>query len=153
MIPMIHQRPVHYLSVWPIASFVLALIIAFGARADLAPEKYYGVSVEDASAQASGAGGNSVLKLRIVNEGTEPLIFLGVVSERITNSRILAKTDDKTRRVFESVRIPADEELDLISSHLVVELLDLKSPFRSGETVTLKLSFPRGDIPIDIHIH
>lgn len=123
------------------------------ARADLVPEIYYGATIKDARAQASAAGGNSELRLRIINDGAEPLIFLGVQSEFITRSKILAHTSRGKFRPLGSVRIPVEEELDLNTNHMVVELSGLKVPFTAGQVVTLNLSFVSGVIPIEVHIH
>lgn len=79
-------RVAHLISAWLV---VVLFLTTAPARADLAPDTYSSTTIEDASVSASKTGGTSVLRLRIIDEGTELLIFFGVQSGNIEGSRIL----------------------------------------------------------------
>ena len=68
-------------------------------------------------------------------------------------ARKIARTQHAGRAVLDSITIPSEEMLDLTSNHLLIELSNLKRPFRKGETVSLALSFLRGRVPIEAHVH
>ena len=86
-----------------------AIVDSLPASADAIPDQYSGVTITDATAQAAPSGGNSVLRFRLVNEGTEPLTLLGVTSEQITESRILGQTSHGTPESLGSINIPVEE--------------------------------------------
>ena len=130
-----------------------AIVDSLPASADAIPDQYSGVTITDATAQAAPSGGNSVLRFRLVNEGTEPLTLLGVTSEQITESRILGQTSHGTPESLGSINIPVEETLDLQSFHLKIELSGMKRSYVSGQVVTLNLAMVRGEFPINAHVH
>ena len=132
---------------------LLAMAASTTAIADAAPENLYGLRIEDARVAAAQVGGGSVLRVRIVNEGAEPLLFLGAKSKEFGTSIILARTQHSHPAVPESVTVPVEESLDLASHHLLVKLSGLRREFNAGETVSLNLSFLRGTVPIQAHVH
>jgi len=123
------------------------------AKADPAPEIFYGATIEGAQLDASDIGETSMLRFRIVNDGAEPLILLGATSDDFGRSKILAYTSHATPVDLESVAVPIEEELGLDSFHLTIELSELKTKFRAGQIITLNLAFVRGEIPIQAHVH
>ena len=143
----------HRLRCLAICLSLLATAVSHTAVADAVPESIYGLTIEDVRVEAAPIGENTVIRLRIINDGAEPLMFIGVESENITASRILARTQHHAPATLESVTIPVEETLDLSSNHLFVELSGLRHAFKVSETVTLKLSFLRGTVPVQAHVH
>lgn len=152
MIEMLFRVP-RRIALATVISALLAMAASTAAIADAAPENLYGLRIEDARVAAAQVGGDSVLRVQIVNEGAEPLLFLGAQSEIFGASIILARTQHSGPAVLESVTVPVEETLDLASNHLLVKLSGLRREFNAGETVSLNLSFLRGTVPIQAHVH
>lgn len=134
-------------------NILFAMAASTAAIADAAPENLYGLTIEDARVTAAQLGGDTVLRIRIVNDSAEPLVFIGAESEEFRASKILARTQHDGPAVLESVPIPVEETLDLASNHLLLKLSGLRREIQSGETVSLNLSFLRGSVPIQAHVH
>ena len=130
-----------------------AMAVSGTAIADPPPDDRYGLVIASVRVESAPAGGATILRARIVNDAAEPLILLGAEAKSVGTSRILARTRHAGRAVLDSITISSEEMLDLGSNHLLIELSDLKRPFRNGETVSLALSFLRGTVPIEAHVH
>ena len=137
------------------ALFLLAPAMAVSSApiADPPPDYLYGLVIDSVRVDSAPTGGATILRVRIVNDAAEPLILLGAEAQSVGASRILARTQHAGRAVLDSITIPSEEMLDLGSNHLLIELSNLKRPFRKGETISLALSFLRGTVPIEAHVH
>lgn len=116
----------------------------------------YQVAVDHALLRPAKAGDNALLKLRIQNRGTNIVHLLRVESPVTRGSRIIF--DDGRRRSgsLDSVAIRPGEELDLASSHMWIELIDLMEPLIDGQHVPLRIVFaPAGwvEVTADVGAH
>lgn len=136
--------------------FALAFVLFFSAPVAAHTDFSYQVAVDHALLRPAKAGDNALLKLRIQNRGTSIIHLLRVESPITTGSRIIF--DDGRRRSgsLESVAILPGEELDLASSHMWIELLELTEPLRDGQHVPLRLVFAFAgwvDVTADVGAH
>ncbi len=131
----------------------LAILSLHPALADELPSHHGQISVEAAWITAAEKGGYSVLRFRLVNDGRVPAHLLGVNTTVADSARILARVDDRKAVAMNSLSVPADEELDLTTNHLWVELGPLRQTVQPGQIINVKLLFLRGDLDIEAHVH
>lgn len=137
------------------AALVIAVAGGVGipAMADELPGYHGALVVEDVHATSAPAGGRSIVRFRIVNDGRDPVHLLDVETDLASESQIVARTSDRETTVLESVGIRADSELDLTTNHMWIELEGLTRAVAAGETFPLDLVFMRGRFDVDAHVH
>lgn len=141
-----------------VLGLLFALVFGFFFSAPAAAHTDFSdqVAVDHALLGPAKAGDNALLKLRIQNRGTSVIHLLRVESPVTSGSRIIF--DDGRRRSgsLDSVAIRPGEELDLASSHMWIELLELTEPLVLGQHVSLRIVFaPAGwvEVTADVGAH
>jgi copper(I)-binding protein len=129
------------------------MLMAPVARADASPERFGDVTIIDAAVQSAPQGGNSEVRFRLVNESAESLTIIGVDSGLVSGSKILARTGHGQMVDLGSISVPAEETLNLHSSHLKIELTNVKRELQTDDVISLNLVLMRGTIPFKAHVH
>jgi len=111
------------------------------------------LQIEEATATPALTGACTTIRLRIVNSGYQAASLLSIESPAAPTSRMLGRIGDRHTVDLKSAHIPADDVLDLITSHLRFEMCGLNAPLKAGETFPASLVFSIGALPIEIHVH
>ena len=135
---------------------VCALLLLLSARpvaADSIVRLGNDLKIDSTSAQPAPAGGCTRVRLRVVNEGTRNVNLLGASSAVAEQTLLVARIDPINAVSLPSIAIPAQETLDLDSSHLWLELCGLNKPLAPGDSFTLTVEFVgwRTDVDVDVH--
>lgn len=111
------------------------------------------LKIDSTSTQPAPAGGCTRVRLRLVNDGTNDVHLLGGSSAVAERARLVARIDPVNAVTLPSIAIPAQETLDLDSSHLWFELCGLNRPLATGDSFTLTVEFVgwRADVDVDVH--
>lgn len=133
----------------------LALAIGLVSAAGDEPSRDFGsgVNVEAVSATAAPVGGTSELRFRILNEGTQKLVFLGVTTPVAERANLVARTGSSRTSVLQSFSISPDDVFDLTTSHLRYELFPLKRRLAAGNEFPVTLNFVGFNIEVSAHVH
>lgn len=128
--------------------FWSAPVLADGS-ADAVP----GLSVEDAIVTPSARGGTARVRLRIENFSGRSVALTGARSLRSRSAVIVRRVRGSVTPLKEPIFIVQNEELDLRSSHLWIELRNVKRKIGMGDDVPLELIFDTGVVRVDAHAH
>jgi len=123
------------------------------ASADKIYPRGGGIQIEEASATPALKGNCATIRLRIVNSGYQAENLLRIESPAALASRMLGRIGDRHTVDLESVHIPADDALDLTTSHFRFEMCGLNAPLEAGDIFPASLVFSVGALPIEIHVH
>lgn len=136
---------------------ILVLSLTFGAvgsaNADQLPYHYGQIIVENVWVTPGRKGSQSILRLRIINDGTDHEHLLRVETSIAEDSRIVGRISDHRTTTFDSFSIRADSELDLTDSEMWIELGPLVRDVRPGESIPVNLVFVKGRIHAEAHVH
>lgn len=137
--------------------WVLAVAPLAPARADLPPLHAGHVVVEQAFATPGQVSGSSQLRFRIRNDAAQSFHLMGVRTAVAGSARIVARTSDTETTDMDSIVVPADGVLDLLTSHMWVSLEDLSVDLDPGSEfdAELILHFPSGSwtMTVQVHVH
>ena len=111
------------------------------------------VTVSAVNTLVADQGRSTRLKLRIRNDGSDVLNFLGVTSEVAEGSKLRGRIGHSHKNGLESLAIPPEETLELDTSHLWLSLEKLSRPLTAGETFQATLLFSSGKLPVVVHVH
>jgi copper(I)-binding protein len=111
------------------------------------------VSIEAAHVSATKAGGTAQLQFKITNQGNEPVNLRSVRSHLAQNSRVTIFDPYQGRQVINDLSVLRDETLDLSSSHIRVELINLSKDIEPGSTIEFELIFRRFSTTAEAHVH
>lgn len=111
------------------------------------------VSVEAAHVSATNAGGTALLQFKITNNGREPVNLRSVRSDFARTSRVTIFDPYEGRQVIEDLSVLRDETLDLASSHIRVELINLIKDIEPGSTIEFEMVFRRFSATAEAHVH
>ena len=137
-----------------VTTLIVTFVAAFGASAGIdSAVTYYGRLVIDQATVTPGeTGENSVLRIRIINEGTDAEYLLGLKASVAKRTRLVARLGDRDTATMESFAIRADDMLDLGSSHMWVELGPLVAPLKAGQSISVELVFLSSRVPIEVAV-
>jgi copper(I)-binding protein len=111
------------------------------------------VSVEAAHVLATKAGGTAQLQFKITNNGNESVNLTSVRSNLTQVSRITIFDPYQGRQVIDDLSVQRDETLDLASSHIRVELINLTKDIKPGSTIVFELVFRKFSATAEAHVH
>lgn len=111
------------------------------------------VSIEAAHVLATEAGGTSQLQFKITNNGRESVNLTSVRSSLAQDARITIFDPYQGRQVIEDLSVQRDETLDLASSHIRVELINLTKDIEPGSTIEFELVFRKFSATALAHVH
>ncbi len=132
---------------------VLALGLSTGAAvSDDAPSVFQSARIERATLTPSDVGGVSILRLFITNESVNQLTIMSVKGPSHGQSKIMVQVNTATYAGLDSIPLINEEVLDMTSSHMIVELSDLKTAIRLDEKIHLKLILANGELPFTAHV-
>lgn len=143
----------HRLVTWIAFAFVVLLATAELADADQLPDHRGQMIVENVWVTPAGAGGWSMLRLRITNESGEHAHLLGVEAPVSQSARIVGRIDDHRTTTLESINVRPHSVLDLSTDYVWIELGPLALAVKPGESIPLDLVFSRGRVRVDAHVH
>lgn len=137
--------------------WVLAAVLMAPARADLPPVHAGHIVIEQAFATPGQVGGSSQLRFRIRNDTAQSFHLMGVRTAVAGSAQIVARTSDLETTVMDSIVVPADGVLDLLTSHMWMALEDLSVDLEPGGEfdAELILHFPNGSwtVTLQVHVH
>ena len=111
------------------------------------------VSVEAAHVSAAKAGGTAQLQFKITNHGSDPVNLSSVRSKLTELSRVTIFDPYQGRQVIDDLSVRRDETLNLDSSHIRVELINLSKDIEPGSTIEFELMFRRFSTIAEAHVH
>ena len=140
-----------------VISAILALSAVLGAgglaKADQPPDHHGKVIIENVWATPAREGGQSMLRLRIINESHDHAHLIGIETPVAKGARIVGRTSDHETTTFDSMSVRADGEIDLTTDHIWIELGPLAREVKAGESIPLELIFVRSRVPAEAHVH
>ena len=140
----------------PRLSFIhIALLMLFSAPAvaDEQAELMEAIDIDRATASPALAGTCTEVHFEITNRSDQSVHLLGLESAFASSVRLVARVDTDRTVTMESTTIPAEETLDLTTSHLSFELCGLKKPLRLGDVLEVTLDFVTWKQAVSIHVH
>lgn len=111
------------------------------------------VSVEAAHVSAAKAGGTAQLQFKITNHSNEPVNLRSVRSKLAQLSRVTIFDPYQGRQVIDDLSVRRDETLNLDSSHIRVDLINLAKDMEPGSTMEFELVFRRFSTTAEAHVH
>ena len=111
------------------------------------------IIIDTAHATAVEAGGDTQIEFRVTNIGRRPLNLQAVQSDFATGSRIVVSDPFDGPFEVDDLSLLHDETLDLASSHIRVELLNLTQSIETGSTVEFELVFRQFITAGRAHVH
>ncbi len=136
----------------------LVVIIAIGAlspptSADESFEPISGVSVLNATATPADVGETTRLQFRLENFSSSDMTLIGVKSEKAGSGAIIVSDGEGGRSETPQLLIKEEETLDFETSHIWLELRNLKEPATTGGVMPFELVFRSGALPGRAHVH
>ena len=123
------------------------------AIADDVKNDDYAVSVEAANVPATKVGGTAQLQFKIINHGNESVNLRSVRSDLAQVTRMTISDPFLGRQAIDDLSVLRDETLDLDTSHIKVELINLKEDIKPGTTIEFELVFRRFSTTAEAHVH
>lgn len=133
-----------------LAFLILAPITAL---TDESSEPISGLYIEDAIATPARAGETALVGFRIDNFSGRSVRFLGVRSERSESAAIMLRSRRSGAQEAETLFLRHDETLDLLTSHMWIELRNVTDEIKTGDTVAFELIFGTGTVQAQAHAH
>lgn len=141
------------IAVRSVVIFLLSTLTGASGYAD-EPALYFGnVTVLQATATAVPAGGYSVLRFKLINNGSQSLQFLGIETDLAEESKLMVHLGAEDWTTLESISVPSGEVLDLHSSHFYVLMGPLRRPLKEGDVFDAQLKLVSAEIPTLFHVH
>ena len=135
------------------ATFATAMLWNLPAHADGSADSVPGLSVEDAIVTPVAKGGTARVRLRIENYSGRSVALSGAHSSKSQSAAIVMRVRGSVVRLKKPVFIIPNEELDLRSSHLWIELRNVRGKIALGDAVPLELQFNTGVVRVEAHAH
>ncbi len=111
------------------------------------------VSVEAAHVLATKTGGTAQLQFKVSNLGDDPVNLVSVRSTVAPVSRMTIFDPYQGRQAVDDLSVRRDETLDLDTSHIRVELINLNKDIRPGSTIEFELVFRQFSATAEAHVH
>lgn len=123
------------------------------SSADETFEPMSGVTVLGATASPADVAETSRLQFRLENFSSADLTLVGVTSKMAGAGAITITDGVGGQSVAAQLLIKEDETLDFETSHIWLELRDLKEPLKDGDMMPFDLIFRSGVLPGRAHAH
>lgn len=134
-------------------AFAAILIVPFAASGDETVEILDGVLVEGAVMSAAEAGGASELRFRLDNASGRTLTLTGAGSPLAESGALVMRMPEDGPTEIDGLTVLDQEVLDLLSSHVWIELRGLEQAVQPGDTVDVELLFDTGAVGAIAHVH
>jgi copper(I)-binding protein len=133
----------------------LLVSAASGGRAlsDELTETVGGILVEDAVITPVKAGGTAHLQFKVTNFGSNSVNLRAVRSNVARVGRMTMLQPDSKPEIVSSFLILSEETLNLSTSHVRVELRDVKQAIEKGSSVEFDLIFRKFKMSASAHAH
>lgn len=133
---------------------VAAVAMSIGAvGADGSAEPISGLEITDAVVTPARKGGTAIVGFRIDNLSSRSVTLVGVRSEIAGSAAIVVGSAERVGEEATAILIDQNETLDLRSSHLRIELLELAVAIEPGDMVPFELVFADGMARAEAHAH
>lgn len=132
---------------------VLVTTVAAQASADEPRDLGGQVRVEGAVATPGVKGGRSQIRFRIVNESRSELHLVGISTPVAGFAELVARLGPRETTKLESIGVPADEVLDLTTSHLRYEIYPLRTELTAGDEFPITLNLVQWSVTVPVHVH
>lgn len=133
-----------------ITAFVFSLSVV---QADTPFEVGQNLRIEAATASATQKGEAARIRFSIINDSTATFHIVGIDVPVADRAQLVADVGEARKEVLDSIGVPAEEILDLTTSHLYFETSAVTRNLRQGETFDMTLEFVGGQLTIPVHVH
>lgn len=133
-------------------TFVFLLSIIKPALSKDDPSMFQAAEIREAYVTPSDVGGTSILRFHIRNNSPDTLVILGVEGLDHEHSKIIVQLGSEKYSELGSIPLLAEEHLDMTSSHMFVQLLNVGRPIKSNEKIKLRIILTKGQLPFTAHV-
>lgn len=135
------------------AMIILSFQLASPVFSDEITETYDSIRIENAYIQTDPQSPVSFLRLRIANQSSGDLTLLKIKSERFERAEILMNVPGKGAVEVDGLTILQEETLALDTSHIRIELSNLKRAISLSEKIEFELQFENQTIRALADVH
>lgn len=111
------------------------------------------VRVEAATATPAPAGGHTIVRFKIVNDGPTGIHLIGITTPLARQARLRARVGTAEVVDIGSIGVGPEATLDLTTSHLWYELYPLDRELVEGESFPVRFDFGIGQLSVPVHVH
>ncbi|MEO4044979.1 hypothetical protein AAFN47_25550 [Hoeflea sp. CAU 1731] len=111
------------------------------ASADITTEQLNNVLVENAVIEPGKSGGNARLRFRVANLGANNLYLVKISTDIASSAQIKMRMPESGYESVSYVPIKLGETFDAETSHLVVEVQELRKDLVSGTEISFSVEF------------
>jgi len=111
------------------------------------------VKVVDATATPAHAGGKTVIRFRIVNDGPARIHLLGIATPVAAAPRLMARVDAMRAVDIGSIAIAPDEVLDATGGQLWFEVEPVEREIAAGDTFPVIFEFGDGRLTVPVTVN
>ena len=127
--------------------------LVLSANADESSEPISGLLVDEAIVTPASIGSTAVGRFRLENVSGRTLVLTGAKARWAKAARIVIRGGSGRVDGISALAIKENETLNLQSSHLWVEFIDIVRPLQDGETIDFELVFAAGVVTVSAHVH
>jgi len=109
--------------------------------------------VEAATANPAPAGGQTIVRFKIVNDGPTGIHLIGITTPLARHARLRARVGTAEVVDIGSIGVEPEATLDLTTSHLWYELYPLERELVAGESFPVRFDFATGRLTVPVHVH
>lgn len=110
------------------------------------------VKVVDATATPAHAGGKTIIRFRVVNDGPARIHLHGIATPVAAAPRLMARVDANRAVDIGSIAIAPDEVLDGTGSQLWFEAEPVERDIAAGETFPVIFEFGDGRLTVPVTV-
>ncbi len=136
-----------------LALAMIFAVLATFAAADEASETSDGLHIEEAVVTRAQVGESARLRFKISNYGTRKVRLNSVRSDVAQDARLIMTLPGGLSKAVSGLPILQEETLNLATSHVQVELKELKQALLAGSTFEFEAVFQDFTLRAFAHVH
>lgn len=131
----------------------VTLLVPNVSMADATVEIGSTVRIDSGTATPARLGQATTIRFVVFNDSATRLHLAGLSTPAAESVYLIARTGPNETKEIGSIGVPADEVLDLTTSHLWYEAYPVNRPLLPGDTIEVTLDFVSWKITVPIHVH
>jgi len=151
------NKSIKNLHVQSYLTVLLLLLFSLAAStfsvADETTELQPGVIVKEAVVQPAKKGETARLRFKVVNLLRQDILLRGISAEIADTTELRMNVTDEGYEAIEDIPIYSEETLNLVSSHIRVELIALKGDLKRDDEMKFELDFGDFKVPAIADVH
>ncbi len=141
-------------SLFATAAWVVIFVGFAGfAEADENTEPLDGAFIEEAVVTPAKIGGTAFLRFKVSNFGSSPIVLSSITSSASKEAVVIMTMPDGATHIAPRLMVREEETLDLASSHITIELRELRRKIVPGSTLNFSVNFNGYHLPSVVHVH